>query len=550
MNKTNVVNMGEVVPSFLAELNKRTLNSKNSHILEIAKRRGYITPTEITELLPARVIKDRELLSFFVTQLGEYLKNAKLGVSGKAEVLEFPKKQVVSRPSATPLYPTNRVDEPLIEVEESATEDVSTLAEVDLSVEEAIEDIEDPLVTSKPLYELPWADHDDLLYKYLQEAGQFRILSRDEEVALMQKIEKGDNVAKERFIKANLRLVVSIARRYTRTAESLTILDLIQEGNIGLLKAVEKFDYHLGYKFSTYATWWIRQVITRAIMDTDRIVRIPVHLCETMRKYFKARREYTSTLGREPTFREVTSAMELAPSEANLLEEALRFQNMVSLDEEVGDSDTPLLDLIADTSPTQEDVLMERANADEVERAFRTLTQQEREVLSLRTGVNGDRSFTLEDIGNKFGFTREYARQVAARAVKKVLRAIQLDREPAVVVEPPEEDPIVADVGSVVTLEKEDASQKVLQTVAKAYGVSVDDVLGVSRRRSFVWPRHLVMYLLNLDFNFSLVKLAKIFKRDHTSVLHACQRMKWIVERDKKLRATIANIRMDYLASP
>lgn len=560
MAEANVVKIEEVVPSFLAELKERGLKSRISSILEVAKRRGYITTSEIAELLPTRVIKNRELLSFFVTQLGEYLRKAKLGVSTKAEVLEFSKKQNVPELSITPLYPTGRkiaseksrptkpevVSKASVEIDGTEVDEPVTGVE-ELATEEVAEDSEEAFITSKPLYELPWADYDNLLYKYLQEAGQFRLLSREEEVALMQRIEEGDGVAKEQFVYANLRLVVSIARRYVGMVKSLTILDLIQEGNLGLLKAVEKFDYRLGYKFSTYATWWIRQAVTRAIMDTDRIVRIPVHLCELMRKYVKAQREYTKTISHEPTFREVTSAMELTSREIVLLEEALRFQKIVSLDTEAEDGDNPLLDLIADTSPTQEEVLMERADAEEVEWAFRTLTKQEREILSLRTGVNGEKTFTLEDIGKQFGFTRERARQISARAVKKVLSAIQLEREPEVRL--PEEDIVVIDTGPAVTPEKEGTPQKVLQTVAKAYGVSVDDVLSESRRRSFVWPRHVAMYLLNLDFNFSLPRIAKMFDRDHTSVLHACQRMKWIVERDKKLRAMITDIRMDYLAS-
>lgn len=559
MVKVNVVKMEEAVPSFFAELKERGLKSKVSHILEAAERRGYITPSEIAELLPARVIRDRKLLSFFVTQLGKYLRKTKLGVSTQAEVLEFHKEQDVSDPSITPLYPTDRkvareksrptkpevVLEASIEIDETEVDDPLTEIE-EPSTEVEVEDAEDPFVTSRPLYELQWADYDNLLYKYLQEAGQFRLLSREEEVALMRKIEEGDKVAKERFVYANLRLVVSIARRYVGMVESLTVLDLIQEGNLGLLRAIEKFNYRLGYKFSTYATWWIRQAVTRAIMNTDRTVRIPVHLRELMRRYAKARREYTNTIGREPTFHEIVLAMEFTSREIILLEEGFRFQEMVSLDAEVGDGGNPFLDLIADTSPTPEEVLMERANADEVERAFRTLTKQEREILSLRTGVNGEKTFTLEDIGKQFGFTRERARQIASRAVKKVLSAIQLECEPKV--ELPEEDPTIVDAGPAVTPEKEGALQKVLQTVATAYGVSVDDILGESRRRSFVWPRHLAMYLLNLDFNFSLLKLAKIFRRDHTSVLHACQKMKWIVERDEKLRAMIIDIRMDYLA--
>lgn len=567
MEKSNVVKLEDAVPSFLAELNERGRESTIIRILQEAKARGHITTSEIAELLPARVIRDRELLSFYVAQLGDYLRNAKIGVLSKAEILEFPKKENIAEPVITSSPPVTeraakkkpRRAKPEVErqapIEAEDNGEVSSaeieepsaeaLTEIDLSSDEAIED-DDALTGSKPLYELPWADYDNLLYKYLQEVGQFRLLSREGEIALMEKVKAGDEAAKERFILANLRLVVSVARRHLGMVESLTILDLIQEGNLGLMKAVEMFDHHLGFKFSTYATWWIRQAITRAIMNTDRMVRIPVHVGELVRKYKKAYRECIKTVSREPTFREVTLAMNLAPREIVLLEEAIRFDVVVSLDVEPDDGGSPLLDFIADSSPTQEEVLMERANTEEVERAFRTLTKQERDILSLRTGVNGDKSVTLEEIGKRYGFTRERARQIAAKAVQKVLAAVELDHKP--IAEPPEADVVFADVGDAVT-NGEDVSEKVLQTVAVAYGVTVEDILGESRRRSFVWPRFLAMYLLSVDFNFTSLKLAKIFNRDHSTVLNACQKMKWMVERDKNLRTMITSIRAQYLFS-
>jgi RNA polymerase sigma factor (sigma-70 family) len=238
--------------------------------------------------------------------------------------------------------------------------------------------------------------------------------------------------------------------------------------------------------------------------------------------------------GREPKFDEITLSMDLGVSQKLTLESALRFQSITSLDQEIGDGGNSLRDLIADTSPSQEEMLMAQSDADELERALHTLDDREREILSLRTGVNGEKEFTLDEIGRRFGLTRERIRQIAAKAVKKVLTAIELNART--------EEELAIDTPHVV-----DVTPKVLQAVADAYNVRVDDIRSASRRQSFVFCRHLALYLLHLDFNFSSLKLGKVFNRDHSSVLHAYKKMKWLIEHDKELFAKVTDIRMRYL---
>ena len=258
----------------------------------------------------------------------------------------------------------------------------------------------------------------DPVRMYLKEIGRVELLTADEEVSLAQRIEQGDPVAKQELAEANLRLVVSIAKRYV--GRGMSFLDLIQEGNMGLMKAVEKFDYHKGFKFSTYATWWIRQAITRAIADQARTIRIPVHMVETINKLVHIQRQLLQDLGREPTPEEIGAEMDL-PTEK--VRDILKIaQEPVSLETPIGEEDDSHLgDFIEDhdaTSPadyTSAELLKEQLNE-----VLDTLTDREENVLRLRFGLEDGQSKTLEQVGQQFGVTREHIRQIEAKALRKL----------------------------------------------------------------------------------------------------------------------------------
>lgn len=258
----------------------------------------------------------------------------------------------------------------------------------------------------------------DPVRMYLKEIGRVELLTADEEVSLAQRIEQGDPVAKQELAEANLRLVVSIAKRYV--GRGMSFLDLIQEGNMGLMKAVEKFDYHKGFKFSTYATWWIRQAITRAIADQARTIRIPVHMVETINKLVRIQRQLLQDLGREPTPEEIGAEMDL-PTEK--VRDILKIaQEPVSLETPIGEEDDSHLgDFIEDndaTSPadyTSAELLKEQLNE-----VLDTLTDREENVLRLRFGLEDGQSKTLEQVGQQFGVTRERIRQIEAKALRKL----------------------------------------------------------------------------------------------------------------------------------
>ena len=280
-----------------------------------------------------------------------------------------------------------------------AEEEEVDMENIDLSVPEGVS-IEDPV------------------RMYLKEIGKVPLLSAEREIELAKRMEEGDEDAKKELAEANLRLVVSIAKRYV--GRGMLFLDLIQEGNLGLIKAVEKFDYHKGYKFSTYATWWIRQAITRAIADQARTIRIPVHMVETINKLIRVSRQLLQELGREPLPEEIAKELDM-PVER--VREILKIsQEPVSLETPIGEEeDSHLGDFIQDDNvPVTAEAAAQTLLKEQLDEVLDTLTEREQKVLRLRFGMNDGRARTLEEVGKEFDVTRERIRQIEAKALRKL----------------------------------------------------------------------------------------------------------------------------------
>lgn len=283
--------------------------------------------------------------------------------------------------------------------EDIILDDEEEIETIDLTIPEGI-NIEDPV------------------RMYLKEIGKVQLLNADEEIELARKMEDGDDYAKKRLAEANLRLVVSIAKRYV--GRGMLFLDLIQEGNLGLIKAVEKFDYRKGYKFSTYATWWIRQAITRAIADQARTIRIPVHMVETINKLTRVQRQLLQELGREPSPEEISEVMNMPVERVREIQKI--SQEPVSLETPIGEEeDSHLGDFIQDDNvPVPADAAAFTLLKEQLVEVLGTLTEREQKVLRLRFGLDDGRARTLEEVGKEFNVTRERIRQIEAKALRKL----------------------------------------------------------------------------------------------------------------------------------
>ena len=295
--------------------------------------------------------------------------------------------------------------------------DNPTLGEMQAIEDEGL-DTPEALPTAEELADTSDARLDDPIRMYLKEIGKIKLLTPEEELEVAKKMSEGDEEARRRMSEANLRLVVSIAKRYV--GRGMQLLDLIQEGNLGLMKAVEKFDYTKGYKFSTYATWWIRQSITRAIADQARTIRIPVHMVETINRVLRTSHAMVQTLGREPTTEEIAKELHL---EVSKVEEVLKIaQEPVSLETPIGEEeDSHLGDFIQDDEASQP---QEEASytllREQLEEVLSTLTEREEQVLRMRFGLTDGKPHTLEEVGKEFDVTRERIRQIESKALRKL----------------------------------------------------------------------------------------------------------------------------------
>ncbi len=309
----------------------------------------------------------------------------------------------------------------------TATDDteVASLNDIDIVDEPDIKEIEEEEeedLDDDPAAPVYFDDiSDDSVRLYLREIGKIPLLNAEEELALAQKVVSGDKKAKDQMAEANMRLVVSIAKRYS--GRGLDFLDLIQEGNTGLLRAVEKFDPDKGFKFSTYATWWIRQAITRAIADQARTIRIPVHMVETINKLLRTQRRMTQDLNREPTIEELAKELEMEPEKVEYVMKIK--QDITSLDAGVGrddgEDDTVLGDFIEDEdAASPEDSAANQLLKEQVQDILDVLTEREQKILKMRFGLDDGKSHTLEEVGQEFSVTRERIRQIEAKALAKL----------------------------------------------------------------------------------------------------------------------------------
>ncbi|MGD9580127.1 MAG: RNA polymerase sigma factor RpoD/SigA [Vampirovibrionia bacterium] len=313
--------------------------------------------------------------------------------------------------------------------EEDDNDDGPDLDELEFDEEDLSDDLEEDLDDENSQFSQlrKSSAADDSVKIYLQQIGRVKLLSTDEEIELAQKIAEGDEKAKNTLVKANLRLVVSIAKKYI--GRGLSFLDLIQEGNLGLIRAAEKFDYKRGYKFSTYATWWIQQAITRGIADKSRTIRLPVHMIETIGKLKKVTRDLTNDLNRKPTKEEIAAAMGISLSKLRLVMKAT--QSTISLETPLNKKEeaSRIGDFLIDTkSDTPDTKVVQDSLTSELDKILSSLRPRERDVLRLRFGLDDGNKRTLEEIGQLFGVSRERIRQIETRAINKLRRLCRSNR--------------------------------------------------------------------------------------------------------------------------
>ena len=318
---------------------------------------------------------------------------------------------------STPTPSTPRVAARAPDPRQTPLPDMADLEEPNLADLAEEEELDEAALNSQYLDDVS----DDSVRLYLREIGKIPLLTGDEELELAQKVKEGDKRAKDKMAEANMRLVVSIAKRYS--GRGLDFLDLIQEGNTGLLRAVEKFDPDKGFKFSTYATWWIRQAITRAIADQARVIRIPVHMVETINKLLRTQRRMTQELNREPTMDELAKELDMEPSK---IEYVMKIkQDIHSLDAGVGrdgeEEDSVLGDFIEDEdSTTPEESASNQLLKEQVQAILSSLSDREQKIVKMRFGLDNGKSHTLEEVGQEFAVTRERIRQIEAKALAKL----------------------------------------------------------------------------------------------------------------------------------
>ncbi len=363
------------------QLIEERFNKKLAELLELAKKKK-------------NVIEDNEIINHF-----NDCKDIELTAERLTTVFEF--------------LEENNVDVLNITDDDEDVDDDDLLLDSDVEPDVDVEQIDLNITDGVSI--------DDPVRMYLKEIGKVPLLSADEETELARRMEQGDEAAKKKLAEANLRLVVSIAKRYV--GRGMLFLDLIQEGNLGLIKAVEKFDYSKGYKFSTYATWWIRQAITRAIADQARTIRIPVHMVETINKLVRVQRQLLQELGREATPEEIAEKMDIPVERVREIQKI--SQEPVSLETPIGEEeDSHLGDFLPDENvPVPDEATAKAMLKEAVQDVLGTLTEREQKVLRLRFGIDDDKARTLEEVGREFNVTRERIRQIEAKAIRKLKSA-------------------------------------------------------------------------------------------------------------------------------